>query len=357
MTTILLLLGLLIIASCMQGTARTFHADYAAPARMRYWKGILVLLILMSHYTGYISTDPADETYLLFRQLSGQSIVMLFFFCSGFGMMKQAIRRRGQYLRSLPSRFARVWITCAVSVALMLLVQTLRGREYMPQTIWMAFACWASIGNSTWYIFVILVSYVLFAASILPLCLRASRATRVLAVLLLSGLTAAFVGWMQGMELEEYWYDTVFLLPLGAWWALGSRWIDRTLQRSDLGWTAALTVLAGAAAALFVRREESFLLHEGWLAALCATMVVLSMKVTPASRLLGFFGDHVLPVYLFQRIPMILLYESGLLADVPHLMFPVTVLACAAIALGYDRICAAISARLLGKQPSAATNG
>lgn len=342
MTIIAMMLGVLAVCGGMRGTAEGFHEDYMAPSRMRYWKGLCVLLILLSHYTGYISTDTADESYLMLRQYLGQSPVMLFFFCSGYGMMKQAIRRRRGYLASLPGRFARIWLTCAVSVALMLVVQIARGRTYMPVTILMAFACWANVGNSTWYIFVILISYVMFALSILPMCFRFGKASSVLAAVLLTGLTAAFVAWMQHMELEEYWYDTVMLLPLGAWWAVADRRGEKLIRHSDLTWASSVLVMAAAAMALFVHRDDSFILHEGWLMTFCALVVLLSMRVTPVSQLLGFCGDHVLPIYLFQRIPMILLYESGLLDSVPHLGLLVTLAACAVMAMVYDRAVQAI---------------
>ena len=350
MTIIAMMLGMLALGGGMRGTAEGFHRDYMAPSRMRYWKGLCVLLILLSHYTGYICTDTADESYLMLRQWLGQSPVMLFFFCSGYGMMKQAIRRGRGYLTSLPGRFSRIWLTCAVSVALMLVVQMARGRTYMPVTIAMAFACWANVGNSTWYIFVILVSYVLFALSILPMCLKPGMMNRMLAAVLLTGLTAAFVAWMQHMELEEYWYDTVMLLPLGAWWALTDRHGERLIQRSGLTWVLTVLVMSAAAMTLFVHRDDSFWMHEGWLTTFCALIVLLSMKVTPVSRLLGFCGDHVLPIYLFQRIPMIILYESGLLDSVPHLGLFVTLAACAVMAMVYDGVTQAIGRRLERKQ-------
>lgn len=349
MTIILMLLGALVLFAGMNGTADRFHEDYMAPSRMRYWKGLCVLLILMSHFTGYIMTDAPDETYMLFKQYLGQTVVLLFFFTSGYGMMKQAVKRRMGYMKSLPGRFAHVWVTAAVSVALMLIVQIARGREYAPDTIGMAFLCWANVGNSTWYIFVILISYVLFAVSILPLCLRDNRATRLLVPVLWTALTAGFIVWMQSMWLDEYWYDTVLLLPLGAWWALADAPVKKLVRRSDLTWAVWLAAVAAAATVLFVHRDESFPLHEGWMAAVCLLLVLLAMKVTPKSRLLGFCGDHVLPIYLFQRIPMILLYESGLLETVPHLGFFLTLAVTAVIAMVYDRAAAGVR-KLLRKK-------
>ena len=336
MTILLVLLGALILGSLE--IAPTFHRDCLAPSRTRYWKGVCVVLILLSHFTGYISPGEADEGYLMFRQWTGQSIAMLFFFYSGFGMMRSAVQKSRTYLTSLPGRFLRVWLTCAVSVAVMLLVQTARGREYSLYSIAMAFLCWASVGNSTWYIFVILTEYVLFAISILPLCLRPCRATRLLAPALLTALTVGFIVWMQGMYLEEYWYDTVLLFPLGAWWAVLSRRAERFLLRSALPWSCALLAALTAAGFAFLHREEGFLLHEGWMIASAAAVVLLSMKATPASPFLGFCGDHVLPFYLFQRVPMILLYESGLLDSAPHLGLILALLGTGVIALTYDRI-------------------
>lgn len=343
MTVILMLLGFVTVARLEAAGAGTFHRDYLAPGRTRYWKGLCVLLILMSHYTGYINTTPGDESYLMFRQWSGQSLVVLFFFYSGYGMTVRAMENVRGYLRRLPGRFVRVWVTCAASVAVMLLVQVARGRDYMLSSILLAFVPFANIGNSTWYIFAILVLYLLLALSLVPAALKKSSVTRWLYPVLLTVLTLAFIAWMQWMELDEYWYDTVLLFPLGAWWAMLHERLEKWMQRSDLTWSAALLVTLTAAVYFFSRQYESFVLHECWMAATALALVVLSMKVTPCTPLLGFCGDHVLPIYLFQRIPMIALYESGLLDPVPHLSFAVVLAAAAAIALLYDRIAGAIS--------------
>lgn len=340
MTVILLLVLLLALTSA--DIAPTLHADWLLPARTRGWKGLFTLLILLSHFTGYIPTGPADETYLTVRSIMGQSLVTLFLFCSGFGMMKRAMADGRGYLRRLPGRFLSVWAAGVASVAVMLLVQTLRGREYTGEIIAQAFLFWASIGNSTWYIFVILAEYVIFALSILPLCLRPSRLTRLAAPVLATCLTLLFVGWMQRMELEEYWYDTVLLFPLGMWGALIPEAAGRFLRRSTLRWTLLLLCTASLALWLMNSQTGDFIQHEAWLIAFTALVLTLMMKVTLTHPLLTFCGTHVLPIYLFQRVGMIVVYETGLAEASPYLSFiPVLIAACAA-ALIYERAAALV---------------
>ena len=53
----------------------------------------------------------------------------------------------------------------------------------------------------------------------------------------------------------------------------------------------------------------------------CLLLLLLSLRLTPGSRVLEFLGRHALSVYLLQRLPMILFYETGLTDMVPHLTF------------------------------------
>ena len=93
-----------------------------------------------------------------------------------------------------------------------------------------------------------------------------------------------------------------------------------------------------AVAFFYCFQTRSFVLHELYMLSACSLLLVCAMHYSPGSRLLAFLGRHALSIYLFQRIPMILFYETGLMDMVPHLaFFPVFSCVCL-IALAVETI-------------------
>ena len=88
-TLLILLLFIPLLMCILPDTKSRSFADALTHERLLPWKGMCVLLILLSHYTGYITTSPSDETYLLIRSGMGQTVVVLFFFAAGYGMTLQ----------------------------------------------------------------------------------------------------------------------------------------------------------------------------------------------------------------------------------------------------------------------------
>ena len=80
----------------------SFHEDYLSVDRTTAVKGIFTILILLSHLMGYLGTDPSKDLGARFLTLLGQMVVVMFFFYSGFGIMKQYGRRGEDYVRGFP---------------------------------------------------------------------------------------------------------------------------------------------------------------------------------------------------------------------------------------------------------------
>lgn len=331
--TILLLLALLLL-SISPRVSDSVEPDPLSHDRLLPWKGFCVLLILLSHYTGYIQTDPYDEPYLLVRSGMRQTIVVLFFFAAGYGMVQQLITRGRPYLLRVLKKALRLWLVCALSALCMLVIQSLRGRSYDLTTILMAFIPLVSLGNSPWFIFAMVLCYLFFVLSALPYALRPGRVTLFLLFLFQSVLTALYMMALSSMGFDDFWYDSVLLFPIGLLFGILHLRLSRRFSCSTLSWLILLTGSVISVCYLYCYQTRSFLLHELYLVSACGLLLVLALRWTPGSRLLLFLGQHALVIYLFQRIPMILFYETGLLDMVPHLgFFPVFSSVCLIAAL------------------------
>ena len=330
--TILLLLVLLLLCISPDTAGRNFSGALTHE-RLLPWKGMCVLLILLSHYTGYISPDLADETYLLIRSGMGQTVIVLFFFAAGYGMTRQLIAKGRAYLPRVLRKCIRLWLMNAAAVLLMLLVQTLRGREYEVSTMLLAFVPLVNLGNSPWFIFAILLCYLFFLLGAVPYLLRPSRPRLFLLFLFHAAFCAAYIMFLSSHGFEDYWYDTIILFPCGIMAACLEDILPEGRSPSDLTWCALLTLSVTACAFFYCFHTRSFLLHELYMLSACAVILVCAMHYSPGSRLLAFLGKHALVIYLFQRIPMILFYETGLMDMVPHLAFFPTLCCVCLIAL------------------------
>ena len=311
--------------------------DGMRPEGTRTWKGLCALLILLSHYTGYITAGLADEAYLTFRSGVGQGIVVLFFFYAGYGMMRSGMAdARGYLLRRLPRRVLRVWSCGVASVLVMWAVQSLRGRLYDWDVLLDALLFRASLGNNTWFVAVILAEYLMLALGLTLMLRRNTLWTRLACLVMVSMLTALLAWHLYSLWLDDFWYDSVLLFPVGMACALAAWPVGKLLRRCRWLWWTVLLALLAADVLLYDSQLLSFAWREVWYVLLCLTVAALSMRVRSASPVLGFFGDHALAVYLLQRVPMIACYELGWTEAAPYACCVLCAAVTALMALGWD---------------------
>lgn len=306
------------------------------------WKGFCTLLILLSHYMGYITETPGDETYLLIRSGMDQTVVVLFFFSAGFGMTRRFLSSPA-YLKRLPGKMARVWLLSLVSVLCMLVTQTLRGRSYEIHTVLLALIPFANLGNSPWFILMYLLVCLIFLISF-------RFAPPPLAALLCCLLTLGLMSGGIAMELDAYWYDSVLLFPLGVFLAFVPDRMLKKVQENSLLWLGLVSISVLSLVWLYCFHTRSLLFHEGYLLSACLILLLVSLRLHPGSRLLSFLGQHALSVYLFQRLPMILMYETGMADMVPHLSFPAVLALICFLALLADTVQARLTAALRARR-------
>lgn len=124
-------------------------------------KGFFVVLVFFRHFNQYItlSSSFVDKAFGFVDSKSGQLIVTLFLFYSGFGIF-ESIKTKEDYVRSfLRKRFLPVWISFVICVSFFLIYDLIVGKAYDFGTILLSFIGWKSIGNSTWFMFVTFVLY------------------------------------------------------------------------------------------------------------------------------------------------------------------------------------------------------
>ena len=124
--------------------------------------GIFVFLIVLSHFSSYIKlTGDLNEPYAEMKRFLGQLVVTTFLFYSGYGILESIKGKKDKFINSLPKRTLKLLIHFDIAVLLFAILGFVIGKDYPLSRILLSFTGWGSIGNSNWYVFVILVLYML----------------------------------------------------------------------------------------------------------------------------------------------------------------------------------------------------
>ena len=271
--------------------------------------GLFILIVFFSHLRNYIPADvygPGDRILLWAMTNLGQLMVATFLFFSGYGIL-ESIRRKGDdYVYGLPARrimpyLLDVWIALIPYVCI-------RIAKHIPlpmEDVLSAMVGWKGIGNSNWYIFAILCLYIATY-----FCFRMARGRLSLGI---AGVTVACALYskliiVQGMG--TWYYNTIFCYPAGMLFSVVYAYVRNKKLKAAQIEVGAWAVLA-LAIALFVplhhlRTTRSIVFNA--CAIVFVVLVVFALRKMPTnSRPFCWLGERLFFVYIYQRIPMILL--------------------------------------------------
>lgn len=283
----------------------SFDSQYLSIEGTTAVRGIFAILVLFSHVKGYISFGDffLDSSYVSITNFLGQTIVTLFLFYSGYGIM-EGIKKKPAYFDSfLETRFLKTLFHFDIAILLYwFMCEVLLGDHIAFSRLMQSFIGISSIRNSNWYVFCTLLLY-LFVFFMFKLF--GKRPLIAIAGVVLLCLGYIFVA---KNELAFYWFDTIFCLPLGLIYSLYKDKIDRLMQSSNLIYAGITALTIGLFVLISIYYKSSFLptaIFRNLLFTL--SWVFISMKITFNNKILTWLGVHSFSIYIIQRIPMNLL--------------------------------------------------
>lgn len=208
------LFGVICLLGARPVLKREILPDYLSVDYTQTVKGFFIVLVFFSHFNSYVTYSI--NTDLIYKQVVGafgQSMVTMFLFYSGFGVM-ESIRNKGiDYVRKMPrDRILRTWFSFAVAVLLFTGLALIRRTPFTMGQFFLSLTGWESMGNSNWYIFVILCLY-LITYGVFRLLPSMGETGKIWLVTLLTVL-GVFV--LQHWQIKPiHWYDTALCYPLG----------------------------------------------------------------------------------------------------------------------------------------------
>ena len=300
---------LLLLAVCCYGMKfSSYHEDFISIPSTTAIKGIFAILILLSHAREYFSLGFGlpDRAFGFTMRYLGQLMVSPFFFYSGFGILESFRDKKGYVDGFLKKRVLKTWTHLILAVFLFLVLQTILGNHFEKADYLLCWIGWSSIGNSNWFIFVILVLY-LISWCVLKLRERFCFS----GVGIASGVTilsAAFWLVLFYSKSEDFWwYDTLMVFPAGMWFSIWKR-------RQNPGHSSLRYALIVFSVLLFACwRGFIGIDHLG----ICAILFVFALTASTTlvktdNAILQWLGKHCFSIYMLQRLPMILLEKTQL---------------------------------------------
>ncbi|MCM1365524.1 MAG: hypothetical protein NC122_09410 [Faecalibacterium sp.] len=304
---VLLILCVIFLGSQTAGKGKYFD-DYISQKQTYAINGAFTLFVFLSHISTYFDlTGIFDIPYEHVKYYLSQLIVVSFLFYSGYGMMESIKKKGMDYVKSIPlQRFFKVFYHMEIAVLMYVAVNLILGNWFTVSTTLLSFVGWTNIGNSNWYIFVVLAMYLFVFVSFML-----ARGNKYIATVLTTVFTVAFAAVLLKLGKETFWYNTIVLYPVGMIFSLVKDLFDKIVKRNDVLWV-------GIMAAVFVTynvfeylRKGNLIYYYIWAVLFMMLIVILTTKVRIGNVVLNRLGSHVFSIYMLQRIPMMILSKFG----------------------------------------------
>ncbi|MBE6582171.1 MAG: acyltransferase [Ruminococcaceae bacterium] len=304
---------LLYIVLCIYGMK--FHTnlnqDYLSIDNTQSIKGIFIILVFLSHFNSYVNFENSfDLLYKNTVSMFGQTMVTLFLFYSGYGVMESINKKGINYLKQFPvKRILSTLFKFACAVFIFFLIGTFFiGEKYTLSTVLLSLIGWKSLGNSNWYIFVILVLYLITYISYRFLLQKNRIFPLIISFILVAALI--FLNLVYKVK-PNYWIDTAFCYVAGMIYSQYRKTFESIINKNNLIYCA-ITILA-LLTVVFLNKYSGHIISLIALN-LCfvGVVVLLTMRITLKNKIILWCGENLFELYILQRVPMIIFKQIRL---------------------------------------------
>ena len=276
-----------------------FFLDYCHPKNTTIVNGIFVALVFLSHASAKIELNSSlDAGYVLFKNHLLQLVVVTFLFYSGYGMCESLKKKPGYLKNILSQRFLKLLVHFDVAILLYVLTQWMLGKTYGLKHILLSFIGFKSVGNSNWYIFVILLLYIFLKIADV-LCQKNIHKVHITTI-----LTLIYITIMIHFNLPTRFYNTILCFCLGMYFSLFKEKIETWVTKNDFNYLLSVSLMLLGYILCFSYRLESLIFYLLWTFFFMALVLLFTLKVQMTSEILYKLGCQVFGIYILQRIPM-----------------------------------------------------
>ena len=254
-------------------------------------KGIFTIMILLSHFVGYANID-SGSVYAKFLAYFGQLMVTMFLFYSGYGIM-ESLKNKKDYMKSFfKKRFLKVFIHFDLAVIIYLVIALILKENHSIKTYFLSFLAWDDIGNSNWYIFVMLALYLLTLVSYKIFSNK--KKCFLFGVTFFSGILIILLYFVK----DVWWYNIILCYPCGMWYSYFKDQIEKIILMKYKYISLVLVLI------MFLVLHHYFgniILYEMLACIFCLLVVNFTYVFSVGNRILAFFGKYAFQIYILQR--------------------------------------------------------
>lgn len=176
------------------------------------------------------------------------------------------------------------------------------GEQFPAKRVLLSLIAWDDLRNSNWYVFAILCAYLFSYVSFKLFKIK----TALFMITLLSFAYIVVVSRFKG----DYWWDTILCFPAGLYYSYMKEFFELNLRKHYFR-LFSTSFIAFVLVNHFCRMNY-FVLGSLRSILFCTFLMILLFKFPINSALLKWLGTLVFPIYILQRIPMILFKYFGL---------------------------------------------
>lgn len=271
--------------------------------------GIFILLVFFRHLNQYVSFhNTIDIPMILINKFSGQLIVTMFLFSSGYGIM-ESIKNKEKYIDTIPKkRILSTWIKFAICVIIYFIINILIGKRITLLKLILSLLSIESIGNSNWYILAMLILW-LYTYISFKFFNKNKQS-----IICLSLLILIYIIVMKVVNYPNYYYNTIICYLYGIFYSLNKEKIDNTLKKNKY-WIISLIIslISFCIFILIIHKNANNTVVYEIMSLSFTNCIILSLrKMEFGNKFTYFLGKNLFGLYMLQRIPMIILREIGI---------------------------------------------
>jgi peptidoglycan/LPS O-acetylase OafA/YrhL len=282
-----------------------YFEQYLSKERTNVLKGISATVIMFLH----IGNSTEGGILISAFALVGYVAVGIFFFISGYGLMKNYMMKGTAYLSNfLSKRLLPIIIPYAIVNFIYLLYQFVDEGLISVKGFLVSFINGDPMVRFSWYVIAILFFYIAFYISF-----KFVKTTK-LSLLLFFTITVGYILGCRYVQYDVWWYNSCIVLLLGLLWACFEKEITLWYQRHYLLKTALLLSLFLVTFCMSYSKlivfEESFILGQT-LSTFAFTLLALMIysKIELKNKVWAYLGTISFELYILHGL-MLKLFKS-----------------------------------------------
>ena len=311
--------------------------NYLSKEQTTAIKGFFTIIILFSHFNGYIelSNNTINNIYLKIFSLIGQFMVTMFLFYSGYGILK-SIENKKDYIKTFPKkRILKVIIKFYCALLLFIIINYFLNNYYSLHDTLLSFTGWTSIGNSNWFVFVIIMLY-LITYLVFKIFNKKSNIFNIHLISILSIFLIIILYFTK----ESWWYNIILCYPLGLYYACYEKQINNILARKY--WIILCGILLFFIGLYFI--SSNIIAYEIEACLFSFLVVLFTYKIRLINKNLLFIGKYSFEIYILQRLSYMIL--KGHIISIP-IYFIISVIITILISIFFYKVTELICNKLI----------